>query len=57
VSGSFDHAAKRAPRLVRAAGIPRRAGRALDGTLARLVDRFGEPGTRIQGGGTPCATS
>jgi uncharacterized protein YndB with AHSA1/START domain len=40
VTGTFDGTAKRAPRLVRLIGIPRRAGTALDGTITALQHRF-----------------
>ena len=40
VTGTFDYTGKRARRLVRLIGFPRRAGAALDGTLAVLQTRF-----------------
>jgi Polyketide cyclase / dehydrase and lipid transport len=40
VRGTFDYSAKRGRRLVELMGFPRRAGRALDGTLAVLQQRF-----------------
>lgn len=40
VTETFDRSAKRAPRLVRAIGIPRHAGRALTATLAGLEQRL-----------------
>ncbi|MEV7010930.1 SRPBCC family protein [Streptosporangium sp. NPDC051022] len=40
VTETFDYSAKRARRLVRLIGIPKRAGTALDKTLAALQARF-----------------
>lgn len=40
VTETFDWSAKRAPRAVRALGIPRRADRALEATLTALQVRF-----------------
>ncbi|MER7129861.1 SRPBCC family protein [Streptosporangium saharense] len=40
VTETFDYSAKRARRLVRLIGIPRRAGVALDRSLAALRERF-----------------
>ncbi|PPK97433.1 polyketide cyclase/dehydrase/lipid transport protein [Kineococcus xinjiangensis] len=40
VTETFDYTAKRAHRLVRALGVPRRAGTALELTLTRLQHRF-----------------
>lgn len=40
LTGTFDWTAKRAPRVVAALGIPRSAAAAIDGTLAKLHQRF-----------------
>ncbi|WP_433784386.1 SRPBCC family protein [Actinomycetospora sp. CA-101289] len=40
VHGTFDYSAKRSRRFVELLGFPRRAGRALDGTLTVLQTRF-----------------
>ncbi|MER8236612.1 SRPBCC family protein [Streptomyces sp. NPDC094049] len=40
VTETFDYTAKRARRLVRLIGVPKRAGTALDRTLAALQARF-----------------
>lgn len=40
VTEEFDWSAKRAPRLVAAIGIPRRADKALESTLSGLADRW-----------------
>lgn len=40
VRGTFDYSATRGRRLVELLGFPRRAGRALDGTLTVLQTRF-----------------
>lgn len=39
VTGTFDHSAKRCPSVVRALGLPRKAGDALERTLAALHAR------------------
>lgn len=46
VTETFDWSAKRAPRVVRALGIPTRAERALTATLDGLHDRFALAPTR-----------
>lgn len=43
ITETFDWSAKRAPRLVAAAGIPRKAAQALEATLQGLAERFGTP--------------
>ena len=40
VTETFDHSAKRCPRVVAVLGIPTRAGTAIDATLRRLQARF-----------------